>query len=238
MKNLKFVAFYFSVVFITLTLTSCLNEEDDNYSNELAAIVTIQDSAAGTIMKADFAKGILKFSGDLAPYGLEGAERALIYFTVPKSEDLTSNSININLVPEKCSPLPVLSLSNRPDTCGNDFITDFYDVYEYGKVWADNGYVNLGYTFVASDRAASFNLVQDSIKNDTLFLGLRIKANQGLTATLYPNFLSFRLPSVMKLKEEGIQPVNDSIYVSISGKLHSQIGSKYIYEGGKCKFNY
>lgn len=238
MKNLKFLAFCFSVFFMPLIFTSCLDDGDNNNITRGTAIVTIQDSSMGTIMKADFGNGILKFSGDLAQYGLQGAERAFIYFTVPEGEDLTSTSVNINLEANKCFPLPVLSFSNRPDTCGNDFITEFYDVYGYGKVWADNGYVNVGYQFLSSGKRASFNLVQDSIKKDTLFLGLRIKSEQDNSAILYRNFLSFRLPSNSELEVKGIQPLNDSIYISVAGKTKSATGNKYVYEGGKCKFNY
>ena len=241
MKNFKTA--FLLLTLMSVSFTSCLDSDSD-YQPSYVAFVTISESIyGGTQLKSDFGNYSIQPTNTLASAGLEGAKRALINYYIPEGTEITESTTSIpgQLFPGQCSPIPISRISTRPDTCGTSKITKFRDFstgyYSFPSMWAQSGYVNVSFQYSAAS-AAVIDMVQDSIKQDTLFLGLRVNIkNEGQSIGV--PFVCFKLPEYYDLVNEGLLPKNDSIFVSVSAPVDNGSGSaKTEFVRWKTKANY
>ena len=227
MKQIKFLVVAFTLL-MGISLTSCLNSNDNSTNFDWSGYVTIDASGFyGVTLRSDF--GDYTFTVVNADSYLkntttnEYAKRAVVYLVLKEGDVLTKDKKNYSgasIVAAQGIATP--SFCTTPDTINPEKVVPLASI---SQIWGATGYVNVIFQTNYLSGTPTFELYPDKVEGDELTLRFtQTNGNEYYGGNNNAYLFSYKLPSYyslqMQLKDmnlDELEPVQDSIYVSVVG---------------------
>nr|WP_320059057.1 hypothetical protein [uncultured Bacteroides sp.] len=226
MKKMKFVALALTLL-MGISFTSCLNSDGGNAS--YSGFVTVSQGylSDNIVLLTDDGLTLTPTNPSMLLVDKKYPERVLLNYELVAGEELVSGKTKYNVTILGGFVIPVKTFNQRPDTLKND-----YKISQLTAAWYANRYVTFNIGFTHSNSIVDFDIYQQKIGHDTLYVKLNYSKGGGDAAYGDGNtFYSFRIPSSVYGQ---IEPKNDSIWVKILAKgtyetLQKSVRVKYGY---------
>lgn len=221
---MKFVALALTLL-MGISFTSCLNSDDGNAS--YSGFVTVsQGFLSDIVLLTDDGYTLTPTNPSVLLANSKYPERVFLNYELVAGEEFVSGKTKYNVSILSGYVIPVKTFNQKPDTL-ND-----YKITQLSAPWYANNYVTFGIGFNYLNSVVDFEVSQQKIGHDTLYVKLNYSKgggdsfyNEGTT------YLSFKVPSSVY---GVIEEKNDSIWVKILAKgtyetLQKSVRIKYPY---------
>lgn len=227
MKKMK-LAVVFAAFVSVFGFSSCLDSGESG-PQTACFLVSVGNQMGMTVFYPDAMPGytltLSPLAGDLSQYGISNsARRAIITYTVAEGQDENAKNLEINLVAGGCMEVKPMQISNKPDTFETKGYTSaikqfervmpFYPYYPYyPRIYAERGYLTIGFSYSA-DKVGQFGLAPNRVSNDTLYLDLKAKTENGSREGLHWQTYLLSGPDY-----DEVEPMkDDSIRITVQAK--------------------
>lgn len=186
---------------LTLALTACFDGTGSSYTQSFSRVVTIDTTQSSVELIADYTEEVfknftnLKYTEQLAQFGLEDAQRAEVLMQVHVDASYTQT-----LTMLQGEKIDIQPTTNKMPTDSLKPLTGWQQ-YPLGgttftpTVWVSDRYLNV-LPVIPSSKAGKYYLMPDSAVSDTLYFSLKASYETDESKSYYERIQCFDLSTL------------------------------------------